>query len=140
MTLFLFFVLLFAASCGIEQGMTMTHPLDVYTFRWRQDGVQGVRAHIWFDWYHILVLGVRLLAVMVGVTFPAASLLSYLGAGVIWWALFEAAYSYTRWFRLVPYSENWLGTGYRIKGRALKIWIWARLTGGLVFLILGGLS
>lgn len=140
MTLFLFFVLLFALSCGIEQGMAMTYPLDPRTFRVRSDGVQCVRAHIWFDWYHILVLGVRLSAVMCGVTFPAASAPFYLGAGVIWWALFEAAYSYSRWLRLYPVMENWFGTGRYIKGRALTIWVWARLTGGLIFLILGGLS
>lgn len=140
MTLFLIFTVLFAVSCGIEQGMTMVHPLDRYAYRADEDEIQGVRAHIWFDWYHVLALGVRLSAIVMGITFPAASPLVYIGAAVIWWGLFEGAYSYSRYLRFIPVLENWLGTGKYIKGRALKIWIWARLTGGSVFLILGGMQ
>ena len=113
---------------GVKEGMVMEKP--------------GVRDHRWFKNYHPLSLLVPLSA---GLFFIALS--RYIGILDLWtstamciltWEAFEIAYSYARYNKFIPKSENVFGFGLIARDHRVIIIHVMRLLVGIT-LLFGGM-
>jgi len=122
-----FSAILISVCRGIKEGMVMEK--------------NGVRKHRWYSLYHRISILVPLAA---GLFFIALSqywrLLNIwivIGLFLLSWQMFEFLYTTTRFRKLVPDTENVFGLGFYIKGKYVLILHTARITAGLIFLIMG---
>lgn len=128
---------------GIVEGMIMTRFTDAMVDPEAQDDIDGVRCHRWFRWYHLLCIG-RDGALVAVVLLSATNLtiicnLLTIGALILGWELFEAAYNFTRYHRLITGHENVLGVVSLNNGADVWLLHMFRLLIG-VGLIVWGLS
>jgi hypothetical protein len=139
----LLFGLLWFAIRGVVEGMVMVYPGDA---RYRpRFNIDGIRSHRWYPAYHsLIIMRDILLSLFVLSTYKYFNLsltfaTTLTATFVLGWECFEAAYSFARYARLVPYQENVLGSGlYFIGSGVLWIHIARLVIGGA--LISWGLS
>jgi len=94
----------FASLRGVKEGMIHILPGD-YTFNHLAQ--YGVRGHIWFQVYHAIgfakmVSFTALIHLIANHTPCWQHLVALL---IILWEIYEVAYSYSRYFRLIPKEE-----------------------------------
>ncbi len=132
---FIFFALLFALLWGILQGQTMIRSVDIRFSPGSLDpSSYGVRCHVWFRYYHWLIVVTFATFVVAITTWPGDWLLTA-GIAFIGWAIFEAAYSWTRYAHWIPYRENVLGTGRYVYGRNVVLLQAARALIGAAIIV-----
>lgn len=120
----------FSAARGIKEGMIMHKP--------------GVRDHPWFGWYHRIDL--------VKMAFEAAFFIAgwclfrdlrfveTAALLVMMWEIFEATYAIARYQHPVPETENVLGTGINLTGKAVGAIHAVRFLAFPALLIFGGIT
>jgi len=113
---------------GIKEGMVMHKP--------------GVRDHRWFGDYHLISLLVPLTAGLLSIAtvryFRTLDIWTASGICVLTWEAFEVAYSYARYDKFIPKSENVFGFGLIARGYQVIIIHAIRILVGIT-LLFGGM-
>ncbi|HPU86532.1 MAG TPA: hypothetical protein PLE60_14485 [Candidatus Latescibacteria bacterium] len=130
-------ILLASAICtgalwGTIQGMVMVKPRDARFLDPMDFRELGVRSHEWFRFYHRLILFFLASFAALVHWWPFTEFWFTIGALVLTWGAFEAAYSWARYAVLIPPQENVFGYGWYVRGSAV-IWLHiARLLVGAI--------
>lgn len=128
--------LLFGAIRGVQEGMIMSMTGDAL-----HTGIEGVRGHAWFQWYH--AVGILSIIFCIALAFEIYSwykfrksaLAVYVGVTLLFWFSTEIAYSFTRWGAIRPYEHIVFADliSYELYGAKVYVLHIARLlTGGVL--------
>ena len=132
--IFIIIGLVYFIMRGVVEGIIMVLPNDTM---YEVGPYQGPRSHIWFRAYHLFAL-IRD-AALIAVVWLAADWVNVIPAIpallLLGWEMTEIMYSTTRYARTIPNQENVFGLGWTFRGASLAWLHTARITGGILLLV-----